>query len=619
MPNQIVTPRRKTKGARLASKSPSPKKPEDNGVIPEERRRTPPARKKNSRNKVVRMIVLVVCLAVVGSLTYALTFYDKIYPNVSVGGVNLGGKTKEEADSILEHALEEILNERYEGAMLTLSVAGEDTVFTLEQAGLRLVTGDYPSRQAWEYGHTESFFARLCIVVFSPFSKKDFPLGEEQLYIDRSVVDEAVAQAVQKTDVPLVETEIEKLDESIRVTIGTDGCMADREGLAEIVVGRLTRGDFSPIIYEPSVVKPQPVDLNALYEMYCTPAQNARLDPDNLTSAIVLPEKDGLVFDQDAAQMALDAAAPGEVVILPLVAVQAEINAATLKSKMFSDQLASFTTYLNAGNKPRTNNIRLSASFINDMVLLPGGEFSFNGTVGQRTTARGFQSAGAYLNGRLIDEVGGGICQIATTVYNAAVRANLEITERRCHSLTVGYVPLGHDATVNWGTTDLKFKNNTDYPIKIQASQSGGSVTVTIIGTKVNDYTVSFEHRTLSTTPFETKTVNNPALAPGARKVTTEGHNGATAESYRVIKDKNGKEISRKLEAKSTYSRVDQVVEVGPAATPTPETPTTPETPPPTTPAPPSFEPDPTPTMDPDPEPDWPLVDPPFEENEVWE
>ncbi|MDR2670693.1 MAG: VanW family protein, partial [Oscillospiraceae bacterium] len=270
-------------------------------------------------------------------------------------------------------------------------------------------------------------------------------------------------------------------------------------------------------------------------------------------------------------------ATPGTQVRLPLIRTQPSMDAATLEARLFADELATFTTYLNAGNTPRVTNIRLAASMINGSILMPGDECSYNKTVGQRTTDRGFKQAGAYVQGKLVDEVGGGICQMSTTLYIAAVRANLKIVERTNHSMTVDYVPVGHDATVNWGTLDLRFQNDRDYPIKILAEQSGSSVKVTVMGTKVDDHTVSLDQKFLSTRPFTSQTMINPDLAPGARKVTVTGHTGYTVETYRVIQDASGQEISRTLEAKSVYNKVDQVIEVGPdAAAPPPDNPTPP-------------------------------------------
>ena len=466
--------------------------------------------------------------------------------------------------------LEEHLQDNYGTQVLTLVIDGEEIEFTPEEAGLRFQTSN-PARQAWDHGREGGFFQRAGTMISSLFNPTEIPLSEE-LYIDQSIVEALVEQTAERIDIAVIASAVEAGDTEIRVTAGSPGRSVDVIALTALFVDHLERGDFSAkILYQTIPTKPQPVDVNALYEQYYVPPKNAWLDITDERNLIVMPEQSGISFDVEAAQSALSDAAPGQVISITLYAVPAAIDAATLQSKLFVDELSTFTTYLNAGNRPRASNIKLAASIIDGVILLPGDEFSFNGVVGQRTTARGFQLAGAFLNGRLVDDVGGGVCQMSTTVYNAAVRANLKITDRSCHSLTVNYVPVGLDAAVNWGTTDLKFQNNTDYPIKIMAVQSGGSVTVTVIGTKVNDYTVSLESRELSRTPYEVKTVNNAGLAPGARNVTQTGYPGVSAESYRVVKDKNGNVISRELEAKSRYTKVDQIVEVGPGAAPGPE------------------------------------------------
>jgi vancomycin resistance protein YoaR len=113
------------------------------------------------------------------------------------------------------------------------------------------------------------------------------------------------------------------------------------------------------------------------------------------------------------------------------------------------------------------NNIALAAKKIDGVILNPGEEFSYNGTVGQRTESAGFKKAGAYANGKVVQELGGGICQVSSTLYCAVLYANLEITDRTCHYFPVDYLPSGLDATVSWKSPDFKFKNNRDYPIKL--------------------------------------------------------------------------------------------------------------------------------------------------------
>ncbi len=500
-------------------------------------------------------------LLLVGFLTYSMTGYDNIYHNVTVGGVNLGGCTREEASAKLESEL----RKEFEGQVLPMTIGDQTIEITGQQVGVRFQT-EKAVDSAMTYGREGGFLKRLGQVTSSLFSTKELPLDTE-MYIDTDKVKTVISQAAQELDIQAVPNVTRTAEKEVLITMGKPGRKVDQVALTTLVIDRFTAGDFSPLTYEPMVMRPQPVDVNALYEEVFKEPVDAHLNPENKNEVEVLPEEDGVSFDQQVARTAVDSATPGETVTIPLVFTPAKIDKTMLETQLFRDELSTFTTYLNAGNAPRTSNIRLAASIINGTVLLPGEVFSYNGVVGQRTTERGFKQAGAYVQGRLVDEVGGGICQMSTTLYGGVVRANLKIVERRNHSMTVAYVPVGQDATVNWGTTDLKFENNTPYPIQINAEQSGGYVKVTILGTKTDENTVSFESRVLSTTPFSVKKVVNNSLAPGARKVVMEGHTGYSAESYRVIKDKDGKEISRTVEATSKYSKADQIVEVGPSGT----------------------------------------------------
>ena len=131
----------------------------------------------------------------------------------------------------------------------------------------------------------------------------------------------------------------------------------------------------------------------------------------------------------------------------------------------------------------RCANVARAASLINGKVIAPGDVFSFNDTVGHRTIENGFSTAKEYVDGKSVDGIGGGTCQVSSTLYSAVLYADLSIVERLNHMMTVGYIPLGQDATVSDGGVDFKFKNNTDYPIKVSAYTSGATITVSIIGT----------------------------------------------------------------------------------------------------------------------------------------
>ncbi|MFR5640326.1 MAG: VanW family protein [Butyricicoccus sp.] len=205
--------------------------------------------------------------------------------------------------------------------------------------------------------------------------------------------------------------------------------------------------------------------------------------------------------------------------------------------------------------------MRLAAKAINGTILNPGDEFSYNGTVGERTAARGYQEAHAYSGGKIIDEFGGGVCQPSSTLYMAVLRADLKVTERHNHSFTVSYTPLGEDATVDYGNLDFRFVNNTAYPVKILAEQTDGQMIMTIVGTKTSDKTVTTRTEVLETYKPETVTKTDSSMEAGDSRVETSGITGYSTKTYKQITE-NGK-TTEVLANSSTYSKRDEVVYVG--------------------------------------------------------
>lgn len=169
-------------------------------------------------------------------------------------------------------------------------------------------------------------------------------------------------------------------------------------------------------------------------------------------------------------------------------------NTAT-EGEEFSDVLGSKTTYYNTSVKGRSTNIRLAAEAIDGTVLQPSETFSFNGVVGRRTAAKGYQTAIIFQNGKQVEGLGGGVCQVSSTVYGAVLYADLQVTERSSHQFQVSYTPVSQDAAVYYGSQDFQFVNDTDNPIKIAADASNGSLTVTIYGTKTTEKKVTLSSK----------------------------------------------------------------------------------------------------------------------------
>lgn len=225
-------------------------------------------------------------------------------------------------------------------------------------------------------------------------------------------------------------------------------------------------------------------------------------------------------------------------------------------------QISSFTTDTTS-NKNRNTNINLSAQAINGITVMPGDVFSFNEATGQRTVKKGYQEAIAISGGQSVPDVGGGVCQTSSTLFNAVSRADLEIVYRSPHAWPSSYVEKGMDATVNWPNLDFKFKNNRDTPIFIVASYSNKKITVEIYGVTLGEgITIDLESEVTKTMkpPSDTVYVKNTKLSSGTQRDTIKARTGYEVDTYKVWYE-NGREIKRELYCTSKYRMYQNTIE----------------------------------------------------------
>lgn len=260
-----------------------------------------------------------------------------------------------------------------------------------------------------------------------------------------------------------------------------------------------------------------------------------------------------------------------------------------------SDVLASFSTD-NMGNWNRTVNLELACAAINETVVQPGAIFSFNQTVGERTEEKGYLPAAIYSAGDVKEETGGGICQVASTLYLVAMKSDMEIVERHVHQFAVSYIPLGMDASIYWNDQDLKFRNTSGHPIIIYANTSGGCVNVTICGTRKNSNYIFMEHEIIETYEPKEKEKIDWTQEPGYEEVTQTPITGYYVQTYRCLYSENNELLERSKMAVSVYNVRDKITTVGPPEETEPE-----------------LEPEPEPEPETEPT-DAPFPDPPDEE-----
>lgn len=270
----------------------------------------------------------------------------------------------------------------------------------------------------------------------------------------------------------------------------------------------------------------------------------------------------------------LDAAALKRDIIQALEAGggDVQLNIQTVQPRVTKDQVSSeygmiayAVTNASASSSNRIRNIQKAVGIINGTRIPDGETFSFNETVGERTTARGFRRATAYSGGEVTEEIGGGICQVSTTLFNAAVKADMEIVERHNHSLTVSYVDRGKDAAVNWKSQDLKFANHSGDDVYICCFVTADKrVRFGIFGRLLpNGETITLEGRTTQTVKYDTTYQHSAFLLPGETKVVEKGKNGYKAEAYKIRWDAQGNQLSKELLCKSSYKSRNEVIQFG--------------------------------------------------------
>ena len=258
---------------------------------------------------------------------------------------------------------------------------------------------------------------------------------------------------------------------------------------------------------------------------------------------VIRPSAPGLQLDLPATAKAIAAAAfSADKRTANLVVRVANPQRTTEIAKtMGIDSVVSSYTTTYGGTPGRLNNVQLVAELIDGTLIAPGGTFSFNGTTGERTAEKGFQEAPVIINGELQNGLGGGICQVSTTVFNAAFEAGLAITARTNHALYISHYPLGRDATVNYPDLDLKFNNDTAHWLLLRTFVGAGSLTVNLYGTPVNRRVETTTDPLVETGPVPVKETDDPTLLKGKRVTDEFGAPPRETSVHRLVYDADGK------------------------------------------------------------------------------
>lgn len=446
---------------------------------------------------IVAIVIAVIVLSGVGAYAAYLNNQEKmkqavevdtIYNGISVNGIDLSGKTKEEAEALLEAELTGNINQQ---------------VVTIKQG-----------EKVWQI----------------PFTSLD-----AQFDI-KSAVNEAYNTFREGT---LSEryNGIKKLEANNKnieagYMFSTEKILAETEVIAQ-------------------EVKVEPINASMIRQNGAFVITDAQIGYD-LNKDSTIQKITDIVSSKTSGEMEIEF-----VETQPTVNREAFANSQTL--------IGTYSTTYSNGDAGRNENLRVGTNNINGTIVMPGETFSANVGLGPQTYEAGYKDAAVYVNGKVEKDVAGGVCQITTTLYNAVIRAELEIVERHNHSLTVGYVPLGLDAAVAGDYKDLKFKNNTDYPIYIETYAASNRLVANIYGYEIHDSgrTLEFESVHLGNIekPAE-KITRDPNLPEGQRKVTSTGKVGHKVEVYKKVYQ-NGSLVSRDWFSRSEYMATADEVTVG--------------------------------------------------------
>ena len=515
------------KAGKKAKKEKPPKPPKD----PEKARRA-----KLTFTVFAVILSLIFIGATVGG--YMVTANPNSFPNVYIGGYFAGNMSREQIDAVL---VENNWDEQVDTSLQVKLPAEVSFEVDSCQSGAKL-TREQAVEAALRYGHDSNWYENLFRYLLNYIGPVDVDLAERPLNEDyiRQCMEKGAAKLEEVTaDEGYTVDEKEKL---LRLRKGAGQIRLDEDALYERITQAL-KADSREMEFTQLTGTITMPDFQKIHDELAVEPADAYFNED----FSIVPEVNGCWFEVAEAEDLWKAAQPGDVVEVPLDLTYPENTEESLSAMLYRDKLGSQTTYYTWSNDNRISNINLVAEKLNGHIMLPGEVFSYNEFVGQRTKEAGFLEAGAYDNGEVVQEVGGGICQVSSTLYCATMYAQLETVERTNHYFKVDYLDYGLDATVSWPKPDFKFKNCRDYPIKIVAycDNEEKALTIEIWGTDVDGTYVTL--RSSKLVVYDSVYVNTAV--------------GYGVSAYRTVYDAEGNFLYEIEEPYGIYYRHDEDIQ----------------------------------------------------------
>lgn len=467
-------------------------------------------------------IILAIFLICFLTFTFLNIKNTKIISNIFIQTYDVSNLTQEEAIKKINNIITSQIPEE-----LTLKHNDYETSISTKELNIQFDTTNAVNN-AYKVGRTGNLLQNDLTILQTKFQKKQFTLN---LALDIESLKKQLQDISGKLPDKVKESSYYIEGSNLILTKGETGAVVDVDKTASEIIEQIQNLNVKNNTIEIATEEKSPsaLDIDSIHSELYSEAKDAYFTQNPYS---IYPSENGVDFAisiNDAKAMLQE---DKDEYSIPLKVLYPSVTTNMLGTEAFPNLLSQYSTSYSTKNQKRTTNLRLAANKINGTVLMPGETFSYNKVVGERTIAAGYQEAPIYVSGKVVDGLGGGICQITTTLYNAVVYANLEIVERSNHQFVPSYAPASRDATVVYGSIDFKFKNNRNYPIKILCSVQNGIANFQIYGLKTdNDYEVVISNRVTGTTS-----------------------NAIYSEAYKILKQ-NGQVVSSTLLSQDVYKR----------------------------------------------------------------
>lgn len=503
--------------------------------------------------KILILIFVLGFFSVIFALIYATN--SNIINNISINNLKVAGLSRSEAETKFNSIIDKITDEE-----IILKHGESEKTVTFKSMELETNITDV-IYEACTIGRSKNIIANnykiLSVLINGENLELDIKFNEEILESIFSNLDD-------EWEENFVDNSYYVDNDKLIIVRGKTGTIVDekalRDELIKLVKSKIEGKEINEIEIPVITKTPGIIDIEKIQNEVYKEAKNASYDEKTEKLSI---HSNGVEFGisiDEAKQIILE---EKDEYTIPLKITKPEITTDMLGEEAFPDILGSFSTRYDASNKNRATNIEIASEAINGTILLPGEKFSFNNIVGPTTASKGYLLAGAYAAGELVENYGGGICQVSSTVYNVALYANLDIVERYNHSSVVSYVDPGRDATISYGSKDFKFANSRKYAIKINLKATNGILEVEIRGiSEEEEYEIEIVSEKTETIPCSVKYVYDSTLAEGQEVIKTYGANGAKSKAYKVVK-RNGRVLSKTILSEDRYNPMTKVIRTG--------------------------------------------------------